>query len=139
MKTYNIADLIPIEDSANLQSLRFLTQLWRNHHGFDGLPVPPYVAEIDSKLYLTGGNQRAIWSLLNKMTTIEAEEESEEEILSMKIIYLIIEKENAEKGIHSLVDFAKGIQHPEQYSAEGPMTHSISIEDLQNPRYFLGI
>jgi hypothetical protein len=142
MRTFNISDMIPLEDEPRDYSLRFLTQIWRNFGTFSVLDpinngVPPYVYSFGGFHYLDDGNHRCIWRLLNGIEKIDAEEEFPD--LERQRSTLITVESVHSRGIFTIGDLVKRVKNPENYSSEGPITHIITLEDLQTPGYFLRI
>lgn len=134
-------DLIPVEHKPRPDSLYFLTQVWRNLGTFKYLKDPITVQVHDTKLYLAGGNHRAIWHAINGIHTIDAREEvitspENSDSIDFTEINRKIQKENRQMGIFNIYNLAARVENPAQYDMKGPIRVRITVNDLLERKWF---
>ena len=123
MERFEINKLIPL-DSPIPWRLREFTDWYKlfgnlNQHN---QTAPPEVENVDGKLYLANGNQRAVWYAINGYNTMLAEQRTLNP--DPRIHRDLIERrrkralELQQIGIFSPLDWLSRIQNPEQYKVK---------------------
>ena len=116
-KMFRIDSLIPI-DYPRPRTLSDITERCRLFGGFRiKVEDRPRIEIIYNYLFLTDGNQRAIWCAINSIQTILADEINiNPEIRSDLIERRLNRKQEFERiGVYSPIDFLRHINNPAQY------------------------
>lgn len=115
MKTYNILDLIPQELRIKTKNLGYYAKQYKKYGRIYLPKEPPMVDIVDTRLYLSDGNQRAIFYLLNGIHTIDTYERvlapDDEDIEDCEIIA----KKNRSNGVHSFQDLVARIRNTKRF------------------------
>lgn len=132
---YKLREIVPLELAIEERKLIQLTLLWRVFGNFDSLPTPTVIRIGDSH-GLVDGNHRGVWFSLNNIPEIIAEYKRAEQLVTDVVgkrgfakfdtsVYIdnfkSVARTNLDKGIRSIVDFARTVRNPERYTMNGPI------------------